>query len=233
MLRFAEQALKDYFHVGSILPTGAQLAKALTRPLQGSMKPKRVLEVGPGTGPVTRAILTTLREGDSFTLVEINQAFAKQLEEKLLAPFRRLHPGVEIRLINQPIEKANLIGEFDFIICGIPFNNFPPSLVRSIFRVLLNVLRPEGELCYFEYVGMRPIRAMYSSKKGRRRVKNLSAINAILRRRYNGKRIVVLRNVPPAAAVCLRRQPVHVVNGQVHIEPKANGRRSVETTRRR
>jgi phosphatidylethanolamine/phosphatidyl-N-methylethanolamine N-methyltransferase len=233
MLRFAEQAFKDYFHVGSILPTGTQLAKALTRPLRGSMKPKRVLEVGPGTGPVTRAILTTLREGDSFTLVEINEAFARQLETKLLAPFRRMNPGIDVALINKPIEEANLAGHFDFIICGIPFNNFPPSLVRSIFRIMLNALGPEGELCYFEYVGMRPIRAMYSSKEGRRRVRNLNAINAILRRRYHGKRILVFRNVPPAAAVCLRRQPGHIVNGEPHIETKPNGSRSMATTRGR
>ena len=224
MLRFAEQAFKHYFHVGAILPSGKGLAKALTRPLLGSMKPKRVLEVGPGTGPVTRAILSTLHEGDSFTLVEINAAFAQQLEEKLLAPFRTLHPNVDIRLINKPIEQAGLSGKFDYIICGIPFNNFPPALVRSIFRVLLNVLAPEGELCYFEYVGMRPIRAMYSNRAGRKRVRKLNAINMVLKRRYNGNRIIVLRNVPPAAAVRLHRRtadlmhPVHAV--------RANGSRT-------
>ncbi len=99
--------------------------------------------------------------------------------------------------------------------------------MRSIFRIMLAALGPEGELRYFEYVGMRPIRAMYSTKQGRRRVRDLNAINAILRKRYHGKRIIIFRNVPPAAAVCLRRQPLHQTNGNgVHITARTNGHRS-------
>jgi len=230
MLRFAEQALKDRFHVGAIFPSGARLARALTRPMRSTMKPKRVLEVGPGTGPVTRAILAELSDGDSFTLVEVNEAFARQLEQKLLAPFRAAHPNITVKLINKPIQDAGLTGEFNFIICGVPFNNFPPALVRSIFRVMLSVLSKDGDLTFFEYLGMRPLRIISSSKKGRKNVRSLSAINEVLKKRYHGDRIKVFRNIPPAAAVRLHRRPANVVNGDASVvELKTNGRRSHHT----
>jgi len=34
--------------------------------------PSRILEVGPGTGPVTKKILDHLQPGDQFDAVEIN-----------------------------------------------------------------------------------------------------------------------------------------------------------------
>jgi phospholipid N-methyltransferase len=227
MLRFAEQALKDRFHVGAIFPSGPRLARALTQPMRGSIKPKRVLEVGPGTGPVTRAILATLRDGDSFTAVEVNQAFAKQLDEKLLQPFRERNPNITVTLINKPIQDAGLIGPFHFIICGVPFNNFPPALVRTIFRTMLGVLAPDGDLTFFEYLGMRPLRTISSSRKGRKNVRSLHAINEVLKKRYHGDRIVVFRNIPPAAAVRLRNRTASVFHGEPGVtEPKTNGKRA-------
>jgi len=224
MFRFAEQALKDRFHVGAIFPSGPRLARALTAPMRASHLPKRVLEVGPGTGPVTKAILATLQPGDEFVLVEINEAFATQLEVKLLAPFRARHPGITVTLINKPIEQANLQGQFNFIICGVPFNNFPPAMVRFIFRSMLGVLKHDGDLTFFEYLGMRPLRTISSSRKGRKKVRSLSAINEILKRRYQGSRIVVLRNIPPAAAVRLRNSGSATNSNNTHvIETKSNG----------
>jgi phosphatidylethanolamine/phosphatidyl-N-methylethanolamine N-methyltransferase len=205
MLSFVRQLLKDRRNTGAVLPSSNILAKTMTRAIARREGPKRVLEVGPGTGPFTRAILRSLRDGDEFHIVEISPIFCRRLEEKVLRKFRREHPQIRVQLHCAPIELAKLEDGFDFIVCGLPFNNFTPQTVRSIFRRLIRLLADGGELTYFEYAGVRAIKGSISNEAGRRRLWRIGATNRILKRRHGGHRELVLGNVPPAIAVRLTR----------------------------
>lgn len=161
---------------------------------------RRVLEVGPGTGPFTKAILRKLRAGDRFDLVEINPTFCRKLEKSVLAPYRERHPSVAVHLHCAPIEDAPVEGPYDLIVCGLPFNNFPPKLMRSIFRRMFELLKPEGELVYFEYAGVRAMKAPVLDRAGRARMRRIDAIGKSLRRHHDGRSELVLANFPPAVA---------------------------------
>ncbi len=162
--------------------------------------PRRILEVGPGTGPFTKAILKKLRAGDQFDLVEINRNFCTKLERDLLAPYRIRHPNVAVRLHCSPIENAELHGPYDTIVCGLPFNNFPPQLMRQIFRRMFALLKEDGELMYFEYAGVRVLKGPVLDRAGRDRLKRIDAIGKSLRRKHNGEKEFILGNFPPAIA---------------------------------
>lgn len=166
--------------------------------------PRRILEVGPGTGPFTRAILRKLRAGDHFDLVEINEQFCLTLEREMLSKYRQRHPGVEVRLHCAPIEEAELSGPYDTIVCGLPFNNFPPKLMRQIFRRMFSLLKPDGELVYFEYVGVRAIKSPVVDGAARARLRRIEAIGKSLRRKHDGHTELVLVNFPPALAFRLK-----------------------------
>jgi phosphatidylethanolamine/phosphatidyl-N-methylethanolamine N-methyltransferase len=203
MLAFVRQALKDIHHTGSVWPSSPQLAKVMTKNLRAAQGKRRVLEVGPGTGPFTKHILKALRSGDEFHLVEINEEFCAHLERDLLGPFRTQKTGAAVHLHCAPIEKAPLTGKFDFIVCGLPFNNFPPTLVRSILNQLMTLLREGGELVYFEYAGVRAMKAPFVNPHGRERLRRIDALGKSLRRKHAGRREFVLGNLPPAFAVRL------------------------------
>jgi phosphatidylethanolamine/phosphatidyl-N-methylethanolamine N-methyltransferase len=205
LLAFLTQAIRDYQRTGMVWPSSPALAKVMTRSLRHAPGPKRLLEVGPGTGPFTRAILKALRPGDELHVVEVSRVFSKRLEDKMLQPFRERNPNVTVKLYCQPIESASIPGKFDFIVCGLPFNNFPPPLVRSIFRRLLELLNPGGELAYFEYAGVRVMKGPLVGSKGRRQLKQIGMMNKIFRRKHHGRRELVLGNMPPAVAVRLTR----------------------------
>ena len=176
------------------------LAAAMTSSIGAIEGPRRVLEVGPGTGPFTKAILRKLRAGDQFDLVEINENFCRTLEKKLLGPYRGKHPRVKIGLHCAPIEEAKLEGPYDVIVCGLPFNNFPPKLMRQIFRRMFALLKDSGELVYFEYAGVRVLKSPVVDSDGRARLKRIDAIGKSLRRKHEGKKELVLGNFPPAFA---------------------------------
>jgi phospholipid N-methyltransferase len=205
MVAFFGQAIKNFRSTGALLPSSPALAKAMTRSLRRATGPKRLLEVGPGTGPFTKLILKALRDGDELHIVEINPAFARHLDRALLQPFRKSHPRIVVELHIDPIESAPVHGRFDFIVCGLPFNNFEPKLVRSIFRRLMQLLASGGELAYFEYAGVRVMKGPLVGHKGRRKLKRIGAMGKALRRKHQGKRELVLNNMPPAVAVRLKR----------------------------
>jgi phospholipid N-methyltransferase len=175
----------------------------MTRPLQEAAGPKRLLEVGAGTGAFTRRILAALAEGDELHIVELNPSFCRRLESNLVTPFRRDHPRIGIHLHCGPIQTVALDGRFDFIVCGLPFNNFPTTVVRSVFKRLLDLLAEGGHLAYFEYAGVRRLAVPLAGPRQRRRLRRLRAIGQILHRRHAGRRELVMVNVPPAYAVHL------------------------------
>lgn len=204
MLDFLSEALRNFKSTGAVWPSSPALAKAMVAGMERLNGPRRVLEVGPGTGPFTRAILRRLRAGDHFDLVEINGAFCRKLERDLLAKYRPRHPQVKVALHCAPIEEAELAGAYDLIVCGLPFNNFPPRLMRRIFRRMFALLKDGGEIVYFEYAGVRVMKAPVVSGAGRARLRRIETIGKSLRRRHEGKRKLVLANFPPAIAYTLR-----------------------------
>jgi len=206
ILAFLSQAVRNYRNTGAVWPSSTVLARAMTRSLRRAEgRPKRLLEVGPGTGPFTKYMLQSLRPGDELHIVEINATFAQRLERKLLQPYRRAHPNTLVKMYCEPIETATLHGRFDYIVCGLPFNNFRPVVVRSIFRRLMEMLNEGGELAYFEYAGVRVIKGSVVGEEGRRKLKRLGLVNRALRRRHKGRREMIWGNVPPAVAVRLTR----------------------------
>ena len=203
MFAFLKQAAGDFTHTGAVLPSSRFLAKQMTASLHAKEEPRRILEVGPGTGPFTKAILSTLRQGDDFHVVEINPAFCAHIEQTILQPYRIQHPDHDVQLHESPIQEANLEPGFDHIICGLPFNNFPLELVELIFETMLGLLRPGGDLTYFEYAGLRRLKTPFVSRRERHRLSGISLVFANLASKFSGSRKLVLSNVPPAFAIRL------------------------------
>lgn len=204
LMAFIAQAISHYHTTGAVAPSSVALARAMTKSLRHHAGPKRMLEVGPGTGPFTREMLKAMHDGDELHIVEINPSFAARLEESLLDPFQRRYPQRFVHLYCQPIETAEVTGPFDYVVCGLPFNNFPPALVRAIFRRMLALLRDGGELSYFEYAAVRVMKGSFVNREGRKKLGQIGAVGKVLQKRHRGTKQLVLGNFPPAVAVRLR-----------------------------
>jgi phospholipid N-methyltransferase len=203
--RLAENALflREYvrhFHTtGAILPSGRYLAAALTRFVRGhSDGPRKILEVGPGTGAVTRRIVCGMGRADSLDLVELNGTFVAQLNRRFQAEpeFQAVAPRA--RVLHCPIEDLPGEEKYDVIVSGLPLNNFSPAEVEHILAVLCGRLSPQGMFSFFEYIAMRPARALVSGRTGRARLRGIGrAMRAVLER-HEVRRDAVWLNVPPA-----------------------------------
>jgi len=198
MLTFLRQFFRDARNTGSIMPSSPALARAMVHSL-ATGAPQRWLEVGPGTGPFTRALLAAKRPGDRLVIVELSKDFCVRLDADILQPWKRANPkqAAEVILINAPIEQASLEPGFDHVVCGLPFNNFPPELVERIMVQLRALIRPAGSLRYFAYVGARTIRDGRGALRGDA---PLAAIEDRVLASCSRTSEVVMANIPPAKA---------------------------------
>jgi|TARA_B100000315_G_scaffold241554_1_gene262535 phospholipid N-methyltransferase len=166
--------------------------------------PKRVLEVGCGTGAFTKEILKKLNDGDELHIVELCPDFCELIETNLLQQFRKNNPNVEVQVHNVPVENANVEGKFDAIICGLPFNNFPINLVEHIFEVMLGFLLQGGELAYFEYLGMRTLKRTFGFPSIRKETKQRTIDINNRYQNQKGEQQTVWRNLPSCRVVRLK-----------------------------
>ena len=206
MIQFLSIAFRNMKTVGTICPSSPALSRELAAAAIEAEHPKRVLEVGPGTGPVTREVLLCLRPGDVFDIVELSSDFCRDLEDKVLVPWRARNGGARVRLHNVSIQDVELeAASYDCVVCGLPFNNFEHELVGAIMHRMLDLLRPGGELSYFCYLGAKAMKGSVSDERGRDNLRAIKRLEDELHLTHAGTRKVVLANLPPAEVRRLRK----------------------------
>jgi len=192
---------------GALLPSSRFLARALVSELRRPRGPSRILEVGPGTGSVTREILRYLGPDDRLDAVEINGHFVSLLNRRIHNewPFNRHRDQIEV--IQAAVEELAGEAVYDFIVSGLPLNNFPVAQVREIFRAYNRLLKPGGTLTYYEYVLIRQLKTPFVNRRERRRLYRVGRVVGGYIRSYQVRRQQVLINVPPAIVRHLRLKP--------------------------
>jgi phosphatidylethanolamine/phosphatidyl-N-methylethanolamine N-methyltransferase len=143
----------------------------------------RVVELGPGTGPFTRALAGRVAAGSHILAIDLEQTFIDRLKGVL--------PSVDF-VCGSAADLEHLVAErqlapVDHIISGLPFASLPTEVTRCVLDGIERTLRPGGTFTTFQYLhayGMRPGRIF--RREITRRMGGLTA------------RHLVIRNFPPA-----------------------------------
>ncbi|WP_166820141.1 class I SAM-dependent methyltransferase [Thalassoroseus pseudoceratinae] len=197
---FLREFFRQFHTTGSIVPSSRSLSRSLAKYVinRDEDRPLRILEVGPGTGPVTRQIAEAMRSDDILDLVEINPEFVRVLNERLSSESVFQQIADRTRVLCQPIEDIADSEPYDVIVSGLPFNNFEPGVVESILDRFGHLARPMGRLSFFEYAGIRKLKATVIP--GRKTRERMRGVTAVLEKFLTAEtsRDTILRNVPPA-----------------------------------
>jgi len=201
---FLSEYRRTFVTTGAIAPSSRRLARALARPLSRHDVPARILEVGPGTGAVTREIVRHVGPEDRLDIVELNDRFVELMRGRFASEpdFQKVADQTEI--FHMPVQDLPAEEPYDYIISGLPLNNFPPDLVSSILHRLMRLLRPGGTLSFFEYLAIRRVKTVVSSKNERQRLARVGRIVGNYLREYEREHDIVFLNIPPAVAHHLR-----------------------------
>lgn len=205
-VEFFRQFRTRFKTTGAVAPSSRFLAHAMTGPLSKRKQPVRVLEVGPGTGAVTRRIVQLLEPGDRLDLVELNERFASILNRRFQTDprYRRVAALSEVHVC--PLQEFQSDGTYDFIISGLPLNNFSAGMVQEIFETFFRLLAPGGVLSYFEYMYVRPIRKLVAPAGEKSRLAALDEIMNSFLSRHRLYKSWVFVNLPPAWVQHLQKE---------------------------
>jgi phospholipid N-methyltransferase len=136
--------------VASVTPSSAKLAELMTREIGADTGP--VLELGPGTGPFTRALLSRGVMENDLTLIESGVDFARMLKQRF--PAARVLQMDAAHLRDKPIFSEPIVGA---TVSGLPFLNIPPRQTLAILEGVFKVMRPGAALYQFTYGPRCPI----------------------------------------------------------------------------
>jgi phospholipid N-methyltransferase len=139
-LAFFQGFLKRPKQVGSIIPSSRFLERRIIRSAEVSQA-KLVVELGPGTGGTTRALLCAMRPDARLLAIEINPRFV-QLLRRTRDPRLTVHQG-DAGEIARALQ-ANQLGPPDVILSGIPFSTIEQHAALQILRSVHDSLEAGG-----------------------------------------------------------------------------------------
>lgn len=174
-LLFLSNFVKNPLDTGAIAPSSRFLTDEITSKIDFKNS-RNIVELGPGVGTFTKAILKKSKENARVFSFELNRDFCSHLSRNI--------DDSRLKIINESAENiaSNLkkfkVQEADCIVSGLPFLDFPEAKRRKIIKEVKNSLSSRGRFILFQY----------TSRLGRLLESNFGKV----------ERTFVLANMPPA-----------------------------------
>ena len=140
--RFFRALMARPKNVGAVMPSGTQLARAMAAQISAQGP---VLELGPGTGCITQAILERVAP-HNFTAIEYDDDFASALKARY--PAITVIEGDAFDL-DKTLNGAH--SSFAAVVSGLPLLNFPMNDRHRLIDGVLARLMPGGRFIQFSY----------------------------------------------------------------------------------
>jgi len=135
--------------IGTVVPSSRYLESRLVR-LCDVAQASLVVELGPGTGGTTRALLAAMRPSARLLAIDVNEDFVTLLQRfgdpRLIGHHGRAE-DLELALDDYRFLRPEVI------VCGIPFSTLPRVDGRKILRAVWSALAPGGRLVAYQVRG--------------------------------------------------------------------------------
>ena len=174
---------------GAVLPSSGKLSSVITAEV-GIKTARHIVELGPGTGAITRHILRQMSPEAKFIAVELNPQICEE--------FSRRFSGVRIINDNAANLRAILaregMFEADIVISGLPWASFGAELQNQLLGEIIHSLGPRGVFTTFAYIQGLALPTAHAFKRNLE--KRFSTVN---------RTPVIWRNIPPAVVYRCRK----------------------------
>ena len=148
-LRFLGKMVANPHHVGAIAPSSAYLARAMAAEADPSREGP-VLELGPGTGIVTQALIARGFGPERITAIEYDAQFAQTMRARF--------PGITV-VHGDAFQLMGGGTRFAAIVSSLPLLNFPLARRQALIADALARLLPGAPYIQFSYRLAPPVAA--------------------------------------------------------------------------
>jgi len=144
--------LREWFanplRTGAVAPSSPKLAAAMAEWLPEDPD-SFVLELGPGTGAVTEALLKYGLREDRLIAIERNPTMARLLRKRF--PQAGIIAGDAWRLDDLLRSRRSPVPFVGAVISSLPLLNFPPAQAEALAEKIQCVLKPGGNWVQYSY----------------------------------------------------------------------------------
>jgi len=145
---FLQEWLANPKRTGSVVPSSKRLAAAMARWLPANRE-SFVLELGPGTGIVTEALLQHGLREERLIAIEHNPKLASLLHERF--PRANIICGDAWHLDDLLRDRLQPIESVGAVISSLPLLNFSEEQAEALALKIRDVLEPQGNWVQFTY----------------------------------------------------------------------------------
>jgi ornithine lipid N-methyltransferase len=139
---FLGKFFKQGTAIASVAPSSRWLSRLTVRNIDWQQV-NTLVELGAGTGPITRVIAAQAPPRCRVVVVERDPDFARLLRERFQGPHNFEIVLGDVRDL-QSILRDRDITSVDHVVSGLPVPSFPRSVQTELFRAVGAVLRPAG-----------------------------------------------------------------------------------------
>ncbi len=181
--RFLKSWLENPLKTGAVAPSGKGLASRMAASID-PVVPGPIIELGPGTGPVTQALLDRGIDPRRLFLVEYSADFVKLLRQRF--PQVNIIQGDAYGLTDTL--KPHIHEPIAAIVSSLPLLTRPEKDRSRLLQAAFNLMLPGSPFVQFTYMNASPIPLS-------------SGLSATVSRR-------IWKNLPPARVWTYRRPTV-------------------------
>jgi len=181
-LQFLQAFLKNPMKVGAIAPSSPELAAEMLTGIEPDDN-NIVLELGVGTGAITKFLRDVIPSKESYLGLELDRELVKILNQN--------YPDMNIIYGNAAnayeIHSESGLGKVRYVVCCLPFVSLPKEVSESVLAEIEKFMGEGCELRLFQYAHGYFLPPAIKLRE-------------LLKNRYGKSRRspLVLKNVPPA-----------------------------------
>jgi phosphatidylethanolamine/phosphatidyl-N-methylethanolamine N-methyltransferase len=149
---FFRRWLANPLKVGAVVPSSYALAQLIASHIQRAGD-DYVLELGAGTGAITRALIDAGLPADRLLLVELDPKMSAVLADRF--PGIRIITGDATKLTE--ILPDGVRGRIATVVSGLPMIGRPREFHQAIVEACFAVLRPGGAILQYTYSPVSPL----------------------------------------------------------------------------
>jgi len=151
-VRFIRSWIERPLTIGAVAPSGKVLARTMARYVDPNSSGP-VVELGPGTGPVTEALIQAGVDPSRLVLVEFNPAFCRILRARY--PEATLVQGDAYSM--RRLLETLLIQPAAAVVSGLPLITKPLRMRMRLLRDAFDLMRPGAPFVQFTYSVASPV----------------------------------------------------------------------------
>ena len=158
--RFLKSLMASPRLTGAVAPSGRALARAMAEAI-GAAPDGLVIELGPGTGPVTRALIERGVACERLVLVEYDADFCRMLSQRFTPA--KIIRGDAYDLPQTLAEFAG--GPVAALVSSLPLLNQPPPRREKLIDDAFALMGREGVFVQFTYGLVSPIARAFCANR--------------------------------------------------------------------